>query len=100
MSQADGYVRIVTQNDTTDAQRSTEQLGDTIRDSMDTTPVNRMSDAMDDVQHGVDNTGSSAVTTGQLIKANLISDTIMQGGTAAWRSSEGNRWAGGKHGNE
>lgn len=79
MSQADGYVRIVTQNDTTDAQRSTEQLGDTIRDSMDTTPVNRMSDAMDDVQHGVDNTGSSAVTTGQLIKANLISDTIMQG---------------------
>lgn len=79
MSQADGYVRIVTQNDTTEAQRTTEQLGDTIRDSMDTTPVDRMSGAFDGVRQGVDDTGSSAVTTGQLIKANLISDTIMHG---------------------
>ena len=32
MSQADGYVRIVTQNDVSEAQRSTEQLGDTIQE--------------------------------------------------------------------
>lgn len=79
MSQADGYVRIVTQNDTTEAQRSTERLGDTIRDSMDTSPVDRMSRSLDNVQQGVEDTGSAAVTTGQLIKANLISDVIMQG---------------------
>ena len=36
MSQADGYVRIVTQNDVSDAQRSTEQLGDTIHNALDT----------------------------------------------------------------
>ncbi len=79
MPQADGYVRIVTQNDTTEARRSTEQLGDTIRDSLDTTPADRMSGAFDGVQQGIDNAGSSAITTGQLIKANLISDTITKG---------------------
>lgn len=79
MSQADGYVRIVTQNDTTEAQRSTEQLGDTIRDSLDTSQVDRMSGAFDGVRQGVDDTGTAALSTGQLIKANLISDTIMQG---------------------
>lgn len=31
MSQADVYVRIVTQNDVSEAQRSTEQLGDRFR---------------------------------------------------------------------
>lgn len=79
MSQADGYVRIVTQNDTTEAQRTTEQLGDTIRDSLDTTPVDRMSDAFDGVRQGVEDTGEAALKTGDIIKANLISDVITQG---------------------
>lgn len=72
MSQADGYVRIVTQNDTSQAQRSTEELGDTIRDSMDTTPTNRMTDS-------VDNLGSAAIKTGDILKANLASEAIQKG---------------------
>lgn len=79
MSQADGYVRIVTQNDTTEAQRTTEQLGDTIRDSMDTTPVDRMSGAFDGVRQGVEDTGEAALKTGDIIKANLISEVVTQG---------------------
>ena len=49
MSQADGYVRIVTQNDVSEAQRSTEQLGDTIHDALDTTPANNMTQAVNAV---------------------------------------------------
>lgn len=79
MSQADGYVRIVTQNDTTEAERSTEQLGDTIRESLDTTPADKMTDAIDDVRNGIDATGEAAVNAGDLIKANLVSDIIMNG---------------------
>ncbi len=79
MSQADGYVRIVTQNDTTEARRSTEQLGDTIRDSLDTTPADRMSGALGGVQSGVEDTGNAAIKTGDIIKANLLSETIMKG---------------------
>lgn len=79
MSQADGYVRIVTQNDTTEAERSTEQLGDTIRESLDTTPADKMTDAIDGVRNGIDATGESAVNAGDLIKANLVSDIIMNG---------------------
>lgn len=79
MSQADGYVRIVTQNDTTEAERSTEQLGDTIRESLDTTPADKMTDAIDGVRNGIDATGEAAVNAGDLIKANLVSDIIMNG---------------------
>ena len=94
MAQYDGYVRISTQNDTSQARRDTEQLGDTIADAMDTTPVDRMSESMDglgqsigntstdgidSVREGIDDVGSAAVTTGQLIRANLISDTVMNG---------------------
>ncbi len=79
MSQADGYVRIVTQNDTTEAERSTEQLGDTIRESLDTTPADKMTDAIDGVRSGIDATGEAAVNAGDLIKANLVSDIIMNG---------------------
>lgn len=79
MSQADGYVRIVTQNDTTDAQRSTEQLGDTIRDSMDTTPVDNMNNSVGGLQDGISDTGEAALKTGDLIKANLISAVVTQG---------------------
>lgn len=79
MSQADGYVRIVTQNDTTEAERSTEQLGDTIRESLDTTPADKMTDAIDGVRNGIDAAGEAAVNAGDLIKANLVSDIIMNG---------------------
>lgn len=79
MSQADGYVRIVTQNDTTEAESSTEQLGDTIRESLDTTPADKMTDAIDGVRNGIDATGEAAVNAGDLIKANLVSDIIMNG---------------------
>lgn len=50
MSQADGYVRIVTRNDTSEAQRSTEQLGDTIHDALDTSPADNMTQAVNEVQ--------------------------------------------------
>ena len=79
MSQADGYVRIVTQNDTTEAQRSTEQLGDTIRDSMDTTPVDNMNNSVGGLQDGINDTGEAALKTGDLIKANLVSEAVTQG---------------------
>ena len=79
MSQADGYVRIVTQNDTTEAQRSTEQLGDTIHDSLNTTPVDHMNDAMGGLEDGINATGDAALKTGDIIKANLVSDIITQG---------------------
>ncbi|MBP0982736.1 MAG: phage tail tape measure protein [Oscillospiraceae bacterium] len=79
MPQADGYVRIVTQNDTTDAQRSTEQLGDTIRDSMDTTPVDNMNNSVGGLQDGISDTGEAALKTGDLIKANLVSEAVTQG---------------------
>ncbi len=94
MPQYDGYVRISTENDTSSAKRSTEELGDTIHDAMDTTPVDKMTSAMDnlnsstngadtsglnDMRDGVDKIGDSAISTGDLIKANLISDTVMSG---------------------
>ena len=96
MAQADGYIRISTLNDTTQAQRSTEQLGDMLANALDTSPADRVTDAvtnlgnalrdtdgsatgLGDVQHGIDDVGNSAITTGQLIRANLISDTVMKG---------------------
>lgn len=94
MSQYDGYVRISTENDTSSAKRSTEELGNTIHDAMDTTPVDKMTSAMDnlnsstngadtsglnDMRDGVDKIGDSAISTGDLIRANLISDTVMSG---------------------
>lgn len=104
MSQADGYVRIVTQNDTTEAQRSTEQLGDTIQEALDTSPADKMTDVLLDIQKsieqlgstissstdqmvdafgsvedGLDDTGDAALKTGDIIKANLLSDAIAKG---------------------
>ena len=109
MSQADGYVRIVTQNDVSEAQRSTEQLGDTIHDALDTTPANNMTQAINAVQNateqlggsvqdsmdtapadnmtgaiggledGISNTGEAALKTGDIIKANLVSEAVTQG---------------------
>ena len=96
MTQPDAYIRISTLNDTTQAQRSTEQLGDTLANALDTSPADRVTAAvtnlgnalsdtdgsasgLGDVQHGIDDVGNSAITTGQLIRANLISDTVMSG---------------------
>lgn len=104
MSQADGYVRIVTQNDTAEAQRSTEQLGDTIQEALDTSPADKMTDVLLDIQKsieqlgstissstdqivdafgevedGLDDTGEAALKTGDIIKANLLSEAIKTG---------------------
>ena len=104
MSQADGYVRIVTQNDTTEAQRSTEELGDTIQEALDTSAADKMTDvlldiqksieqlgstisgaadqmidAFGDVEDGLDDTGDAALKTGDIIKANLLSEAIKNG---------------------
>ena len=68
MSQADGYVRIVTQNDVSEAQRSTEQLGDTIQEALDTTPADNMTNAMGSLEDGISDTGDAALKTGDIIK--------------------------------
>lgn len=104
MSQADGYVRIVTQNDTTEAQRSTEELGNAIQEALDTSAADKMTDvlldiqksieqlgstisgaadqmidAFGDVEDGLDDTGDAALKTGDIIKANLLSEAIKNG---------------------
>lgn len=104
MPQADGYVRIVTQNDTTEAQRSTEELGDAIQEALDTSPADKMTDVLLDIQKsieqlgstisgaadqmidafgnvedGLDDTGDAALKTGDIIKANLLSEAIKNG---------------------
>lgn len=79
MSQADGYVRIVTQNDVSEAQRSTEQLGDTIQEALDTTPADNMTNAMGGLEDGISDTGDAALKTGDIIKANLVSEAVTQG---------------------
>lgn len=79
MSQADGYVRIVTQNDVSDARRSTEQLGDTIQEALDTTPADNMTNAMGGLENGISDTGEAALKTGDIIKANLVSEAVTQG---------------------
>lgn len=104
MPQADGYVRIVTQNDTTEAQRSTEELGDAIQEALDTSAADKMTDvlldiqksieqlgstisgaadqmidAFGDVEDGLDDTGDAALKTGDIIKANLLSEVITKG---------------------
>ena len=79
MSQADGYVRIVTQNDVSEAQRSTKQLGDTIQEALNTSAVDNMSDAMNSLEDGISDTGEAALKTGDIIKANLVSEAVTQG---------------------
>ncbi len=79
MSQADGYVRIVTQNDVSEAQRSTEQLGDTIQEALDTTPADNMTNAMGSLEDGISDTGDAALKTGDIIKANLVLEAVTQG---------------------
>jgi TP901 family phage tail tape measure protein len=79
MSQADAYVRIVTQNDVSEAQRSTEQLGDTIQEALDTTPADNMTNAMGSLEDGISDTGDAALKTGDIIKANLVSEAVTQG---------------------
>ena len=83
MSQADGYVRIVTQNDVSEAQRSTEQLGDTIQEALDTTPADNMTNAMGSLEDGISDTGDAALKTGDIIKANLVLGSCYAGNTEA-----------------
>lgn len=59
MSQADGYVRIVTQNDTSQAQRSTEELGDTIQEALDTSQAEKMTQAVSDIQQAAEQLGET-----------------------------------------
>lgn len=86
MPQYDGYVRISTQNDTTDAQRSAEQLGTAIQQAMDTSAVDNASASFDElgdsiggVQDGINGVGSAAISAGDIIRANLVSNVIMSG---------------------
>ncbi len=94
MAQPDAYIRISTLNDTTQAQRSTEQLGDTLRDALDPDSAEAITEAIgalaaalrgidtdgvNSVRDGLDGVGNSAITAGDLIKANLISDVVMSG---------------------
>lgn len=72
MPQYDGYVRISTQNDTSDAIKATEELGDKIAEAMNTRPVDEMSESFGNV-------GQAALSAGDIIKANLISDVVLQG---------------------
>lgn len=72
MPQYDGYVRISTQNDTSDAIKATEELGDKIAEAMDPAPVDKVSESFDNV-------GQAALKTGDIIKANLISDVVLKG---------------------
>lgn len=78
MPQYDGYVRISTENDTSSAKRSTEELGNTIHDAMDTTPVDNMSKSTNSLENGIADIGDSALKTGDIIKANLVSEVITQ----------------------
>ena len=47
MAQPDAYIRISTLNDTTHAQRSTEQLGDTLRDALDPDSAEAITEAIE-----------------------------------------------------
>ena len=55
-------------------QYNIDQLGVTISDSS-----NQMVEAIGNVEEGVDDTGEAAVKTGDIIKANLLSDVITKG---------------------
>lgn len=76
MSQADGYVRIVTRNDTSEAQRSTEQLGDTIHDALDTTPANNMTQAVNEVQNAAEQLSDTMQNSMDAAPAQQMADAV------------------------
>ena len=57
-----------------DIQKSIEQLGSTISGAAD-----QMIDAFGEVEDGLDDTGDAALKTGDIIKANLLSEAIKNG---------------------
>lgn len=77
MSQADGYVRIVTQNDTAEAQRSTEQLGDTIQEALNTSPADEMTQAINNTQQAAEQLGSTMQDSMNISSADKIADVLM-----------------------
>ena len=83
MSQADGYVRIVTQNDVSDAQRSTEQLGDTIQGALDTTPADNMTQAVNEVQQAAEQLGETIQDSLDTAPAEQMAEAVNDVQTAA-----------------
>lgn len=96
MGRYDARIIIGTENDTSAAERSTEQLGDTLREALNPDTVDAITwafeelaavlrrmeanmDGIDAMSGGLDDVGNSAITAGDLIKANLISDVVMSG---------------------
>lgn len=96
MGRYDARIIIGTENDTSAAERSTEQLGDTLREALNPDTVDAITwafeelaavlrrmeanmDGIDAMSGGLDDVGNSAITAGDLIKANLISDAVMSG---------------------
>ena len=67
MAQPDAYIRISTLNDTTQAQRSTEQLGDTLRDALDPDSAEAITEAIGALAaalRGIDTDGVDGVRDG------------------------------------
>lgn len=83
MSQADGYVRIVTQNDVSEAQRSTEQLGDTIQEALDTTPADDMTQAVNEVQQAAEQLGEAIQDSLDTAPAEQMAEAVNDVQTAA-----------------
>lgn len=83
MSQADGYVRIVTQNDVSDAQRSTEQLGDTIQEALDTSPAEDMTQAVNEVQQAAEQLGEAIQNSLDTAPAEQMTEAVNDVQTAA-----------------
>ena len=53
--------------------------GDTIQEALDTTPADNMTNAMGSLEDGISDTGDAALKTGDIIKANLVSEAVTQG---------------------
>ena len=83
MSQADGYVRIVTQNDVSDARRSTEQLGDTIQEALNTTPADNMTQAVNEVQQAAEQLGEAIQDSLDTAPAEQMAEAVNDVQTAA-----------------
>ena len=58
---------------------ATEQLGGSVQNSMDTAPADNMTGAIGGLEDGISNTGEAALKTGDIIKANLVSEAVTQG---------------------
>ena len=61
MAQPDAYIRLSTLNDTTQAQRSTEQLGDALRDALDTGSAEDITAALEAISNALGNINTDGV---------------------------------------